>query len=90
MKKKEEIKSAVALVYNEDIYNSPVVLSNGKGFIAKRMVEIAKKYKVPVVSDEESAEVLMKLNVGEEIPYSLYEAVSVILSHIYKLKKDKD
>lgn len=52
------------------------------------MVEIAKKYSVPIVEDDKMAESLMKLDIGMEIPYSLYEAVSIILRHIYKLKAE--
>ena len=37
----------------------------------------------PVVANS-----LMHLDIGEEIPYSLYEAVSIILKHIYKLKAE--
>ena len=52
------------------------------------MVDIARKHKVPVISDEYTAKHLMQLEIGEEIPYSLYEAVSIILKYIYKLKAE--
>ena len=49
--------------------------------------ELAKKYNIPIVEDEDTARTLMKLDIGKEIPYSLYGAVSVILRHVYKLKE---
>lgn len=82
------IEKAIALLYDKEINNAPVVISKGEKLLAKRMVEVAKKYDIPIVEDDETASILMELDIGEEIPYSLYEAVSVILSHVYKLKAE--
>lgn len=84
----KDIENAIALLYNKEMHNAPVVISKGEKLLAKRMVEIAKKYNVPIVEDDKMAESLMKLDIGMEIPYSLYEAVSIILRHIYKLKAE--
>lgn len=84
----KDIENAIALLYNKEINNAPVVISKGEKLLAKRMVEVAKKYDIPIVEDDETASILMELDIGEEIPYSLYEAVSVILSHVYKLKAE--
>lgn len=84
----KDIKNAAALLYNREIHNAPIVVSKGNNDLAKRMVDIARKHKVPVISDEDTAKHLMQLEIGEEIPYSLYEAVSIILKYIYKLKAE--
>ena len=84
----KDIENAIALLYEREIHNAPIVISKGEKLLAKKIVELAKKYNVPVVSDEETAKSLMKLDIGEEIPYSLYEAVSIILKYIYKLKAE--
>ena len=84
----KDIENAIALLYDKEIHNAPVVISKGEKLLAKRMVEVAKKYDIPIVEDDETASILMELDIGEEIPYSLYEAVSVILSHVYKLKAE--
>lgn len=84
----KDIENAIALLYDKEINNAPVVISKGEKLLAKRMVEVAKKYDIPIVEDDETASILMELDIGEEIPYSLYEAVSVILSHVYKLKAE--
>ena len=83
-----DIDKAAALLYDREIHNAPVVISKGGQYLAKKMVEIARKNKVPVVSDENTAKHLMQLDIGQEIPYSLYEAVSIILKYIYKLKAE--
>lgn len=84
----KDIENAVALLYDKEVHNAPIVVSKGEKLLAKRMTELAKKYKVPIVSDEAAAESLMKLDIGEEIPYSLYEAVGAILRYVYKLKAE--
>lgn len=83
----KDIENAIALLYDKEIHNAPVVISKGEKLLAKKMVFLAKKYNVPIVEDEETAKTLIKLDIGEEIPYSLYEAVSIILRHVYKLKE---
>lgn len=84
----DDVKYAVALRYDKEVNNAPVVVSKGDDFLAKKIVDIAKKYNIPIVEDEDIAKALMHLNVGGEIPYSLYEAVSMILAYIYRLKAD--
>ncbi|MEI0446300.1 EscU/YscU/HrcU family type III secretion system export apparatus switch protein [Brachyspira intermedia] len=84
----KDIKNAAALLYNREVHNAPIVISKGNNYLAKRMVDIARKHKVPVISDKNTAKHLMQLEIGEEIPYSLYEAVSIILKYIYKLKAE--
>lgn len=85
---KKDIKNAAALLYNREIHNAPIVVSKGSNYLAQRMADIARKHKVPVISDEDTAKHLMQLEIGQEIPYSLYEAVSIILKYIYKLKAE--
>ena len=85
---KKEIEEAVALLYEKEIHNAPIVISKGEKLLAKRMIEIAKKNKIPIVSDEDTVKELMHLEIGEEIPYSVYEAVSIILKYVYKLKAE--
>jgi len=87
---KKNKKGALALKYDKDISDAPVVISKADDFLALKMLEIARKHNIPIVEGKESFLSLMKLNVGDEIPYSLYEAVSIILSNIYKLKVDKN
>ncbi|ASJ21686.1 EscU/YscU/HrcU family type III secretion system export apparatus switch protein [Brachyspira hampsonii] len=87
-KNNKDIKNAAALLYNREVHNAPILISKGSNYLAKRMVDIARKHKVPVVSNEDTAKHLMQLEIGEEIPYSLYEAVSIILKYIYKLKAE--
>jgi len=74
---------ATALRYEEDEDQAPLVLAQGQGDLARRMIEAAHAYGVPVVRDVPVAQALRDLEVGEEIPEALYEAVAEILREIW-------
>jgi type III secretion system FlhB-like substrate exporter len=52
--------------------------------MAKLIVEAARAYGVPIVRDVPVARALNELEVGDEIPEVLYEAVAEILREIWQ------
>lgn len=78
---------AVAIKYDKDCVNAPIVSAKGSGILARRMIDLAKSHDIPIVNDEGSVNELMRIKIGSEIPYCMYEAISIILSHIYVLSK---
>ncbi|MDR1378111.1 MAG: EscU/YscU/HrcU family type III secretion system export apparatus switch protein [Synergistaceae bacterium] len=81
-----EHKKAAALKYDKQD-TAPVVTAKGEGFLARRIVEIAQAADVPIVEDAALVSALLSLELGQEIPVELYEAVARILSWIYRLEK---
>jgi flagellar biosynthetic protein FlhB len=78
---------AVALKYNIEKMNAPTVVAKGKRLIAEKIKEIATTHGVPVLENKPLARSLYELvEIGSEIPASLYKAVAEILSYVYKLK----
>ncbi len=77
---------AVALKYDRGNMEAPKVVAKGAGFIAEKIKEIAQKNDVPIVEDRPLARALYKLELGQEIPESLYRAVAKILAYIFKLR----
>lgn len=76
---------ATALRYDEgEGDEAPVVVANGEGDLAKRIVEAAHAYGVPVVRDVPLARALAELEIGEQIPEALYEAVAEILREAWE------
>jgi len=73
---------ANALRYREDDDEAPVLLAKGEGELAKRIVEAARAYGIPVVQDVPVAQALAALQEGEAIPPALYEAVALILREL--------
>ena len=80
----EERKKAVALRYDLEENKVPVLVAKGQGEIAKEIIKIAKENKIPVVENEALVEALIKLDLYEEIPPELYEAVAEILVYVFR------
>ena len=88
--KKENITKAVALKYDIKINKAPIIKAKGKGYIAKNIIKIAKKNKIPIQKDEDLIELLSQIDIDKEIPDTMYKAVSEIFSFIYDLTKIKN
>lgn len=82
----EEKKTAVALSY-EAGDEAPRILATGKGAVAERIIEEAKKSDVPFFKDSALADTLSKLQIGDAIPPELYEVVAQILVFVDKMDK---
>ncbi len=76
-------KKAAALKY-DGTNKAPVVVAAGSGYIAQKIVEVAQENDVPVYKDNSLATLLAQLQVGEEIPTELYQAIVDI--YVYFLK----
>ncbi len=77
---------AVALLYKKDQTSAPKVIAKGKGYVAEKIREIARKHGVPLMEDKPLARALFKVKLDSFIPEELYRAVAKILAYIYKLK----
>lgn len=76
--------SAVALRYNTGSDYAPVVVASGHGAVADRIIEVADQNGVPVFRDDSATAILTMLNVGQEIPPTLYEVIAGIYVEILK------
>ncbi len=75
---------AVAIQYDETVASAPVVLAKGADYVAKNIREAAKEYGIEIVENKPLARMLYNnVEIGEEIPKELYEAVAEILALIY-------
>jgi flagellar biosynthetic protein FlhB len=78
---------AVAVRYDRVSNNAPEVVAKGADHVAKRIVSIARDHGIPVVENKPLARTLFKaVDVGQQIPISLYRAVAEILARIYGLR----
>jgi flagellar biosynthetic protein FlhB len=78
---------AVALKYEQDDSSAPTVVAKGTRIWAEKIKEAAKRYGVPIVRNVPLAQALNKLDVGDEIPEELYEAVAEVLNFVYELSE---
>ena len=78
-------RRAVALQYGPDDA-APVVVASGMGYLAERIVDVAHENGVPIYEDDSLATILAQLNLGQEIPSELYQAIVEI--YVYFLNFD--
>jgi len=77
---------AVALKYDKENSEAPIVLAKGINFLALRIKDIAMESKIPIVEDPALARALYdQVEVEQEIPESLYKAIAEIFTFVYNL-----
>jgi flagellar biosynthesis protein len=76
-----ERKKAAALSYDFN-QTAPKVTAAGMGKIAEKIIETAEENEVPIVYNEELANMLTKVDIGEEIPYELYDVVAKVIAYV--------
>ncbi|HOV26874.1 MAG TPA: flagellar biosynthesis protein FlhB [Pseudobacteroides sp.] len=78
---------AVAIKYDSNISPAPKVIAKGQDYLAQRIKEIAKENRVEIVENKPLARSLYdSVEVGQEIPEEMYQAVAEILAFVYSIK----
>jgi flagellar biosynthetic protein FlhB len=81
---------SVALKYEDGKTGAPRVVAKGAHLLALRIREIAVEHNVPILEAPPLARVLYRnVDIGGEIPTSLYQSVAQVLTYIYQLKTAK-
>lgn len=81
---------AVALKYKKGENKAPIVVAKGADRTALKIKEIAKENDVPIVENKPLARLMFsKVEVNDEIPAQMYQAVAEILAFVYKLKNKR-
>ncbi len=81
---------AVAIRYQPGQAHAPKVVAKGKNWLALRIRETAIKNQVPIVENPPLARALYgSVEVGQEIPAHLYQAVAEVLAYIFRLLKGR-
>lgn len=78
---------AVALYYRSKEMKAPKVIAKGAGWIAEKIIEIARSNQIIIVENKFLAQTLYRnVDIGQIIPSDLYQAVADILAYVYKIK----
>lgn len=78
---------AVALKFDADEMDAPIVVAKGAGEIAKKIRELAAEHGIPLVEEKPLARALYKtVEIDQSIPVELYRAVAEVLAYVYRLK----
>jgi len=81
---------AVALKYDTEAMNAPIVTAKGADYLCEKIKEIARAHGVPIVERPELARsIYSTVEIGEAIPELLYVAVAEVLAMIYRLRQQR-
>ena len=81
---------AVAIKFDKEKDKAPKVVAKGMRKHAEKIKEIAKHYGVPILRNVPLAQALNKLEIDEEIPEELFEAVAEVLAFVYKIREEQE
>lgn len=81
---KADLQKAVALFY--DGQNTPQITAKGWGATAEEIVAIAQEHEVPLCDNPALVDLLVNLELGDNIPETLYIAVAHIIAFAYELQ----
>ena len=80
---------SVAIRYDQEKMAAPVVVAKGMDAIALRIQDSAREHSVPIARIPPLARLMYaKLEIGEPVPFQLFEAVAKVLAWAYELKQE--
>jgi len=83
----KKLQIAASIKYDSKTDVAPIVTAKGRGYIAEKIIEIAKKHNIPIKEDPALVQILSQLDIDEHIPPELYKAVAEILAFVYSLNE---
>ncbi len=79
---------AVALKYDQEVSDSPIVNAKGEDNMAQTIKRIARENDIPIVENRPVArELYTNVEIGDIIPEIYYNTIAVIYSHLEKFKR---
>jgi flagellar biosynthesis protein len=85
----DDPEMAVAIQYDKSADNAPRVVAKGLRLKAEKIREIAKAHGVPIMKNVSLANALFRVEVGQEIPEELYDAVAEVLNFVFALQQQE-
>lgn len=78
---------AVAIKYEPEVADAPVVVAKGEDYLAAKIKEIAKDNQIEIVENKPLARMLYaNVDIGQAVPPELYQAVAEVLAFVYRLQ----
>ncbi|CEK16456.1 flagellar biosynthesis pathway, component FlhB [Chthonomonas calidirosea] len=81
---------AVALKYEPEQMNAPVVVAKGQDLLALKIRQLAQEHDVPIVENPPLARTLYRqVPLEAEIPPDLYAAVAEVMAFVYRINEER-
>jgi flagellar biosynthesis protein len=84
-----QLRRAVALRYDRGTGAAPNVAATGAGYVADRIIEIAREHGVPIREDPDLVQLLSKLDLDQTIPPELYSVIAEVFAFVYRLNTER-
>lgn len=81
---------AVALKYDQQEMVAPQIMAKGQRLFAQMIREVAEEHNIPIMRNVPLAWALIELEIGDEVPEDLYQAVAEILAFVFRLKSERE
>ena len=76
---------AVALKYDLDEMDAPLIIAKGERLIAQKIKEKAREAEIKIIENKPLARSLNKMTeIGDQVPVELYQAVAEILAEVFR------
>ncbi|PRO65214.1 flagellar biosynthesis protein FlhB [Alkalicoccus urumqiensis] len=80
---------AVALKYDDDSMDAPVITAKGVDYIALKIKNTAKNHHVITVENRPLARALYaEADIGDQVPETLFKGVAEVLAYVYRIQKN--
>ena len=77
---------AVAIKYDKDTNEAPVVVAKGADYLAQKIKDRARENAIEIIENKPLARMLYhNVEIGAEIPPELYQMVAEVLAYVYSL-----
>ncbi|MGL5086753.1 MAG: EscU/YscU/HrcU family type III secretion system export apparatus switch protein, partial [Clostridium sp.] len=81
---------AIAIKYEEGKMEAPKLIAKGADNLAIKIKELAKEANIPIIENKPLARLIYKeVELEQDIPQDMYQAVAEILAMVYKLNQKK-
>jgi flagellar biosynthetic protein FlhB/flagellar biosynthesis protein len=85
----DEAEIAIALKYDKEKDGAPRVVAKGMRLRAEKIRAIAREHNIPFMKNVNLANALYRVEVGQEVPEELYDAVAEVLNFVYALQREQ-
>lgn len=89
MDKIKNLQQAVALTYEHGEF-APKVVASGKGLVAEQIIARAKENNIFIHESKDLVGLLMQVDLDDNIPPALYQAIAEILAWLYRMEHQLD
>ncbi|WP_348775065.1 flagellar biosynthesis protein FlhB [Psychrobacillus sp. NEAU-3TGS] len=79
---------AIALKYDDELMDAPIVVAKGADLVAQKIKLIAKENDVVMVENRPLARAMFdQVEIGQRIPDEFFKAIAEVLAYVYRIKQ---